>query len=377
MTLRLIRTLMAGHPDGIYRSENDRLPVDEPSLRTAAEHDPDWLDRLVEVSRRAPVRNGALAGLAVALKCGHLDVRRRASMLTPQVCRTGRDLLKFAAGLRQLGGFGRLTRASLARWYLESPLSELVDEPEPVAGWRHRDVLRMCHVKAKEPDRRARIGGLVGSLGSSLGEPDTAFRWPAGSSKRLVAIDASSALDRGRILGVRPRVIAARWGLAATAVGDEVVSFRRDGWTDAHTEWRTGVTELSWSHRTPETTAIQDLDPERAAPADPGLVIRYAMMRGLDVSSFVIISARAPWTRPDQHRRTLAAYRRAHREASRPTPSTTVAGASLVVVGLKSGGVSLNDANDPISWGVEGFGPETPEMVAYLANERTDAILRI
>ena len=368
--LRLHRTLVAGDPDGIFRCAVDRLPVDEPVLRSAVAHDGlALLDRVVAVAERAPIRNGALAGLAVALKHGEVDCRRRAAELVPSVCRTGRDVLLFAAAVRSLGGFGRLTRRGLARWYLERPLADLTDEPA-VHGWRHRDVLRLCHVRAVEPERRDRLGALARPADLVV-HPDHRIRletqvggdvgasWPKNGQRRLVALDASMALDCGRVLGEVPKRVAASVGLAAAAAGDEVVAFRRGGWTDAYTEWRTGIVRLGWNKRTALAAALRDLDAADAGPPDPALLVRYAMARKLRVDAFIVLAAGAPWTPSDVRRRALEAYRRRR-------PST-----SMVVVGLKSGGAGLADGADS-SWGIQGFEPSTPAMIGFLAGSGED-----
>ena len=357
--LQLHRILVTGHPDGVVRAGSDELPIDAPVLRNAINDAGALLDAVERVAPYAPVRNGVLAAVALALKQGDLSARRRAAAVAPLACGQGRDLLLLAHALRRLGGFGRLTRKALARWYEERPVSAIEAEGNTSAnGWRHRDVLRMCHAQANSQERRAAIASLA------LAEPrvagDThrpALRWPSSDGRRLIALDASATLECGSLLGERPKRVAARWGLAGAAAGDRLVTFRRCGWRDARTRWRTGIAPLRWTGSTSLRAAESDLASERSGPPDPGLLVRYAQAHRLEVDAFVVVGARFPAARSGEAGQALARYRAWCRR-----PGT------MVFVGLKPGGHRHNDPSDRRSWGVDGFGVHTPQWVARLAD---------
>ena len=354
-SLMLHRTLVLGRSDGILRCDDDTLPIGEPILRHAVRERTDLLDLIERLAPRAPTRSGLIAALALALKHRPIGDRRRAARMAPVVCRDGRELLQLAAALRRLGGFGRLTRKCLAEWYLRRPVPSLRSEAEAsFEGWCHRDVLRLCHPRTVEPLRRRALAQMVlGRTGNDGAPTAKDIDWPPGAGRRLVAIDASAAMTFGTVLGERPVRWAARWGLAASASGDEVVSFGRRGWRDSQTRWRTGVTPLGWRTSTTITDAVDELGRLEAGPPDPGLLVRYAIAKKIRVDAFVVISAHPPWPDPDGQRAALIEYRQR-------------GPAKMIVVGLKSGGECLRDPRDEASWGVQGIGPHTPAAVARL-----------
>ncbi len=356
-SLMLHRTLVLGRSNGILRCEDDTLPIDEPVLLRAVQKREDLLDLVAQLAPRAPTRTGLIAALALALKHRPLGDRRRAAGMAPVVCRDGRELLQLAAALRRLGGFGRLTRKCLAEWYLRRPVSSLRSEAEAsFEGWCHRDVLRLCHPRTDEPARRRALAEMVRPRTNATVAPRTEdVDWPQGAGRRLIAIDASAAMKFGTVLMERPVQLAARWGLAASASGDAVVTFDRNGWRDPQTRWRTGVAPLPWRPTTTVTAAIEDLGRIDAGPPDPGLLVRYAIAKKIRVDAFVVIGAHPPWMAPDGRRAALVEYRQRWP-------------AKMIVVGLKSGGERLSDPGDEASWGVEGISPRTPAIVARLTD---------
>ena len=361
--LRLQRTLNTGQPDGIYRCDDGNLPITEDTLIRAARDTPDFVDRVVAIAEHAPVRGGAIAALALIFK--HAPLRLRAAGVVHRVCRTGEDLLRLAGAIRQLDAWTQATRQVLSQWYLDAPVSTLEaargSDMEP--DGRHAAMLDGHDVRTDDPARQAALARLAAPAPRRVGSRDDradartepAIRWPVRSRRHLVALDASATLECGSILGWVPKALTAQWGLAAVAAQDEVVAFRQDGWHDEQTRWRTGVCRLDWRATTSLASAVRDLPAYVSGPPDPALLVRYALAQRLKVDAFIIIGARAPWTSPDTWRSALEVYRR------------DVGASAMVVVGLKAGGPTLADPTDPDSWGVMGFQPETPSMVAYLA----------
>ena len=355
--LRSWRTLVTGHPDGIFRG--DAVSATQSYLRTSAESDPDLLDHIRTIAKKAPVRHGALTGLAAGLRFGDVTIRRRAAGIVPEVCRTGSDLLRLAAALRQSGGFGRLTRKALAQWYLTRPVADLASEGhDAVDGWTHRDVLRLCHVRAAASPRASELRRLARRSAPPRRrhdqEPATAGAPTPG--RRLIAIDGSAAMGGARRQSLLHT--AAQWLSETASPKDVVVTFSRSGWRDEATVWRTGIRTLNWPRLTAPAQAVAQIEAARASPPDPGLLVRFALARSLRVDAFVVLAAHAPWTDAADRRAALEAYRRWRR---RRVP--------MVTVGLKSGGPSLGDTAVPSVWGIEGATEHTLAMTHYLAQQ--------
>lgn len=105
---------------------------------------------LAEISDagRAPKNEPALFALAMCTAAADVNTRRAAWNVLPTVARTGTHLFTFAQYREAFGGWGRLARNGVARWYTSR-------EPDQIAyqalkyqsrnGWSHRDILRLCH----------------------------------------------------------------------------------------------------------------------------------------------------------------------------------------------------------------------------------------
>ncbi len=148
----------------------DAIAVD--SLRVVAE--------TLAATAAAPLRPEPLT-LALAM-CAAADddlTRRAALAALPRVARTSHDLFLFATFVQGLRGWGRGLRRAIGSWYNDRPLGGLVDDvlrTPSHAGWRHADLLRLGHPKAKTPGHDALYRWLVtGSLPIDLiPEPDDA-----------------------------------------------------------------------------------------------------------------------------------------------------------------------------------------------------------
>lgn len=106
----------------------------------------------IDVARsgRAAKPEPAVFALALAVSFGDTETRQAAFAALPQVCRSGSQLLQFAAHASAMRGWGRSMRRAVADWYLLTPVEDLTLQAlkhQQHGGWTHRDVLRLAHPK--------------------------------------------------------------------------------------------------------------------------------------------------------------------------------------------------------------------------------------
>jgi 60 kDa SS-A/Ro ribonucleoprotein len=128
--------------------------------------------RAISEAGRAPNNDSAIFALAMAAKLGDFETRRRALAALPAVCRTGTQLMHFAAYVQSFGGWGRGTRNAVQRWFNDKPAAtlayQLVKYPSR-DGWSTRDLLRLAHPKAPTAEHDALYRWVVrGELPQTL-----------------------------------------------------------------------------------------------------------------------------------------------------------------------------------------------------------------
>jgi 60 kDa SS-A/Ro ribonucleoprotein len=128
--------------------------------------------RAVSAAGRAPKNDPAIFALAMAAKLGDFTTRRLALAALPAVCRTGTQLMHFAAYVQAFGGWGRGTRTAVQRWFNDKPPTELAYQLvkyQSRDGWSTRDLLRLAHPKAPTPEHDALYRWVVrGELPEAL-----------------------------------------------------------------------------------------------------------------------------------------------------------------------------------------------------------------
>lgn len=155
---RLRRFLILGSEGGTYYQNEHNLTIEnaqcvEECLKLDGEG---TVDIIVDISinARAPKNDPAL--FAFALACANEKVSGYALNFLPFVCRTGTHLFQFLTMSKNMRGWGRGFRNSVAMWYTEKDLNLLclqLVKYRQRDGWTHRDVLRKCHAKTSDPIR--------------------------------------------------------------------------------------------------------------------------------------------------------------------------------------------------------------------------------
>lgn len=178
---RVNRFLVLGTDGGTYYTSAAELTKDNAAviLRAAATDPLELVRRIVDVSEagRAPKQNPALFALAVAASCDDVDGRRAALAALPRVARTGTALFTFATYVEQFRGWGPTLTRAVGQWYTDKPVDKLAYQLVKYrqrGGWTHRDLLRLSHPVAADPQRRALFDyvtrGVVGRDPESLVE---------------------------------------------------------------------------------------------------------------------------------------------------------------------------------------------------------------
>lgn len=166
---RLRRFLVLGTDGGTYyATERQLTAANAEVVLDWARHRPgELVDEVVSVSvsGRAPRNNPALFALAAAASLGDAEGRKAALAALPKVARTGTHLFAFAGYVEQFRGWGRGLRRAVADWYLSGPVDGVAYQAVKYRhreGWSHRDLLRLAHPAAAEPDRRQLFDWMCG-----------------------------------------------------------------------------------------------------------------------------------------------------------------------------------------------------------------------
>lgn len=149
---RLDRFLMLGTDGGTYYTKESDLTkqnVDfiHSALRKNASN---VIARTIAVSDQGRARSNspALFVLALAMNTDGVDKSMVRAAL-PKVARTSTHLFEYAQYLKNLGGWGRAKRASIADWYetksTQGSLAMQLVKYRQRNGWTHRDLLRLAH----------------------------------------------------------------------------------------------------------------------------------------------------------------------------------------------------------------------------------------
>jgi 60 kDa SS-A/Ro ribonucleoprotein len=179
---RLERFLVLGTTGGAYHAGGAHEPTDADAAVVARCLAADGLRTTARIALagsagRAPTGEPALFCLAMAAKLGDEQTRRAAYAVLPRVCRTGAQLLRFAAFAERFGGWGRGMRKAVGAWFNDRSADDLARQlaryPSQ-GGWSHRDLLRLAHPRAASPSHdRLYAWAVRGEL------PDGALEDPA------------------------------------------------------------------------------------------------------------------------------------------------------------------------------------------------------
>jgi 60 kDa SS-A/Ro ribonucleoprotein len=158
--VQLKRFLVLGVTGGTYYTSGPELARQSADVvtRMARTDARTLVDTIVEVSLggRAPKQNPAIFALALTAAEADKDGRMYALQSLPKVCRTSTHLYLFAGYVEQFRGWGRGLRQHIARWYNGKDLDKLtyqILKYRQREGWRHADLLALCHAR---PDEQVR-----------------------------------------------------------------------------------------------------------------------------------------------------------------------------------------------------------------------------
>lgn len=165
---RVLRFLTLGTDGGTYYVSEQELTRNNATtlLRVAGDRAPWLVEQVVAISTagRAPRQNPAIFALAAAAALGDDAGRRAALDALPAVCRTGTHLFLFARYVEQFRGWGRGLRRAVAHWYTDRDVDDVAFQAVKYrqrGGLSHRDLLRLAHPGATEPERRALFRWIV------------------------------------------------------------------------------------------------------------------------------------------------------------------------------------------------------------------------
>ena len=154
----LDRFLILGTEGGSYYATEKKLTLENVDnvKKCVAQDGKRVVDRVVEISHsgRSPKNDPALLVLALCAASDKEEVRTHALANLHKVARIGTHLFHFLEYVNQLRGWGRGLKTTIQDWYLRKKVDSLTEQVvkyQSRDGWSHRDVLRLCHAKSKDP----------------------------------------------------------------------------------------------------------------------------------------------------------------------------------------------------------------------------------
>lgn len=168
---RFKRFLILGSEGGSYYASEKKLTQENAAsvVECIKEDGGKAINLIIDVSSggKAPKNDPAIFALALALKEGDVETRRLASASIPQVCRIGTHLFQMAEAVKELGGWGRVTKRGFTRWYENQQPDSLalnLVKYQSRNGWSHRDILRKAKPKPKSEVQKLSYQWAVGKL---------------------------------------------------------------------------------------------------------------------------------------------------------------------------------------------------------------------
>jgi len=124
------------------------------------------IDMVIDISENGLARKNepCIFALALGLTYGDNELKNYIVDNFNKVVRIGTHLFQFIHTLKQLRGFGKITKKVFSKWMIEKPLSNLayqvikyqgrtVEEGNQSSKWTFRDILRLMKFKTNEPQR--------------------------------------------------------------------------------------------------------------------------------------------------------------------------------------------------------------------------------
>lgn len=159
---RLRRFLVLGSEGGTYYTSEKKLGKEnaEAILRLIKSgNGPEVVKEIQRFSLdgRTPKQDPILFALALCARDDDPETKKEAYDALNSICRIPTHLftfVSFAEAMSTGSGWGRAHRRAIQNWYLsKSPksLAMAVTKYQQRDGWSHRDLLRLCHLKAETP----------------------------------------------------------------------------------------------------------------------------------------------------------------------------------------------------------------------------------
>lgn len=168
---RLRRFLILGTEGGTYYAGQRELTLENADVvrRCLKEDAAKTIGIVVNISMagRAPKNDPAIFALAIAASDQDVDTRQLALENLSNVCRIGTHLFQFVEFIEQFRGWGRAVRRAVGAWYDRGARDDLayqVVKYRQRGGWSHRDLLRLAHPTAKNPEQAAVFAWVAGKM---------------------------------------------------------------------------------------------------------------------------------------------------------------------------------------------------------------------
>ena len=232
---RFDRFLILGSEVGTYYIGDRELTKEnvESVLKCIKANGREVIRRIVDVSEsgRAPKNEPALFALAACTASDDKEVRKMAWDVMPRVARTGTHLFQFVRFRKVFGGWGRLARQGVSKWYTaKSPeqLAYQVMKYQQRDGVSHRDVLRLAHTSDVEKNSLRNLSAIFSAITHKDGGEVKNDRTKVGVNRMVNAPGVQSLIAENRLPKIFEGVFKAR---EASEVNDVVSVIREYGLT--------------------------------------------------------------------------------------------------------------------------------------------------
>lgn len=170
------RFLILGTEGGTYYAKEKKLTIENAKNTIACiqKDGPRVVRELVQISSsgRAAKNGPAIFALALCVTFGSQETKKESYSCLVEICRTGTHLFEFCQAIKDLRGWSRGLRTAVANWYLKNDkVAYQLIKYRQRNGWTHRDVLRLCHAKAKDPVKNELLKWAVGKKADSSALP--------------------------------------------------------------------------------------------------------------------------------------------------------------------------------------------------------------
>ena len=237
---RFCRFLVLGSEGGTYYASQQQLSKENArALMRLIENGqgPAVVDIIVKysVEGRTAKQDQIIFALATCAKSPDCGTKQAAYQSMNKVLRIPTHLFQFVEICEELSkahnssGWGRAHRSAIKKWYNEKKgrnLANHVTKYKQRKGWSHRDVFRLCHIKASSPEVAIVLKYVVKGLGATKEDAQVAgvSEDTMATYSFLEAVEKAKAMDEVQLAEAIKKFKLVREHMPTDKLNSKVVS---------------------------------------------------------------------------------------------------------------------------------------------------------